>query len=276
MNNVLEDVGEKESIKHECFRFNGGEYHIKIDTSTPIEDDVTIEWYANNPEEVLSVALAVDALRNIEAGCISLVMPYVPFSRQDRVMVKGEPLSIKVFSNIINSLELEAVYTLDNHSPVTTALINNCIEINRSRLVAEFVCGSTKKDVLISPDAGAIKKTYDIAKLFDMPVVTCSKLRDVRSGEIIGLDVHSGDLHGADCYIIDDICDGGRTFIEIAAKLKTLNCGKLHLYVSHGIFSMGQYKLEDYYTTINCTMLRRLQAEVPKIKTIPLRKEDLR
>ena len=276
MNAVLEDVGNDEMVTYDSFRFSGGEFHIKLIDDCLEGEDVTIEWYATSPSHVVDVAMASDALRRAGAASVSLLMPYVPFSRQDRVMVKGEPLSVKVFAGIVNSLGFDKVYTLDNHSPVTTALIENCVEINRYRIMTELLRGSSEGCVLISPDAGASKKTYEVAKTFQLPVVACSKRRDVRNGDIVGLDIGTSDLHGADCYVIDDICDGGRTFLEIAKRLEAANCGDLHLYVSHGIFSKGQDELSAYYSTIRSTMLKPKASEVPIIKTIPLRKEDLR
>ena len=43
-------------------------------------------------------------------------------------------------------------------------------------------------------------------------------------------------------YIVDDICDGGRTFIEIAKYLKeadSIDSSRIHLMVTHGFFTKG-------------------------------------
>ncbi len=54
-----------------------------------------------------------------------------------------------------------------------------------------------------------------------------------------GTHVHATDLSGLTAVITDDICDGGATFIGIAKELRRLNCHKVVLYVTHGIFSKG-------------------------------------
>ena len=78
-----------------------------------------------------------------------------------------------------------------------------------------------------------------------MGVIHCEKIRNVKNGEILETIVHKEDLGGHDAIIVDDICVGGRTFIEIAKILKKRNCGKITLMVSHGIFSNGLEVFRD-------------------------------
>ena len=61
------------------------------------------------------------------------------------------------------------------------------------------------------------------------------------------------DLKGDDCVIVDDICDGRRTFIGIAQELKKKNAGDIYLCVTHGIFSYGFDELKKYFKKIYCT-----------------------
>jgi len=275
LDNILEDVTEFEAIKFERLRFNGGENHIKL--LSPVHRHVTIEAQLKNSDYVMELFLATDALRRAGAKEISLLCPYIPYGRQDRVMVSGEPLSIKVFTQLLNAQNYVAVYTLDNHSPVTTVLIDRCIEIDNTRLLKNVIIPAGA--VLVSPDAGAYKKTCRIGNQFGMDVIQASKIRDVMTGKITGTQVAIDTLGGLDCYICDDICDGGRTFIELAKVLRKKACGHITLYVSHGIFSCGVgtlYKsgISVLYTT-NCF---RRKAEIASwdLEIIPLRREDLK
>ena len=70
---------------------------------------------------------------------------------------------------------------------------------------------------------------------------------------LTGFKVYAEDLKGCDCLIVDDICDGGGTFIGLANELKNKNAGKLYLAVSHGIFSRGFDDLEKCFTKIFTT-----------------------
>jgi ribose-phosphate pyrophosphokinase len=184
--------------------------------------------------------VAVDALRRMGIKEISVLIPYFPAARQDRVMVAGEPLTVKVYADIINSLQLCKVIVFDPHSEVTPALLNNCEVIGNQQFIENIVSHIGEEVVLISPDGGALKKIYKVSEyLGGVEVVECSKSRDVKTGKLTGFKVYADDLGGKDCLIVDDICDGGGTFIGLAAALKKKNAGKLYLAVSHGIFSKG-------------------------------------
>lgn len=271
LNNILEDVPLADLLKFERSLFSGGEVNFKL-ISPPPPEDVTIEILLKSGDDIMALLMATDALRRGGADHISLVCPYIPYSRQDRVMVYGESLSINVMCNIINSQNYKAVYTLDNHSPVTTALIKNCREINDHRILQKVF--GERDFVLISPDAGAYKKALGIGYVFGKDVIMASKYRDVSNMHLSATTIYCDDLEGQDCFIIDDLCDGGRTFIGLAEELRTKNCGKLYLYTSHGIYSYGTEKVTDVFDEVfvtNCFY----QEHEKRMNVIKIRMEDL-
>jgi ribose-phosphate pyrophosphokinase len=155
-------------------------------------------------------------------------------------MVKGEPLSVKVYADIINALNFKKVIVFDAHSEVTLAVLNNCELITNHKFVEKVVQEIGNNVILISPDGGALKKIYKVSEfLGGIEVIECSKSRDVKTGKLTGFKVYADDLQGKDCLIVDDICDGGGTFIGLAEELRNKNAGKLYLAISHGIFSNG-------------------------------------
>ena len=101
-------------------------------------------------------------------------------------------------------------------------------------------------------DAGAEKRVWNIAKEINAhDVILASKIRNVETGKIIHTSIN-GDVKGKTCIIIDDIIDGGATFIYLAQLLKKNGANKVYLIVSHGIFSKGLDVLKDLdgiYTT---------------------------
>jgi len=263
------DDDSEDVIKYESFTFPGGEEHIKLERKVKFKLSVTIIQRIHSSSDLMKLCLAVDALRRRGTTWIELLLPYVPYARQDRVMVKGEPLSIRVFADIINSLDLEKVTIFDPHSDVTPALLNNCEVINNHHFVCKVVediidnlpstSRTTHPFYLVSPDAGSNKKMKALAYYlymegYDFKVVYCDKTRDVATGRIDGFEVYGPDLNpNLPCIIVDDICDGGGTFIGLAKVLKTKKAGDLYLAVSHGIFSKGLTALPDYFKKIYTT-----------------------
>ena len=227
-------------INFENFTFSGGEPHIKIQSDFDTNEGVTITHRLNSFNDLGLLCVTVDALRRMNVKIINVFIPYFPAARQDRVMIPGEPLSVKVYADILNAMNLNKVTVFDAHSEVTPALVNNCEVIPNHKFIAEVLKTIGNNVKLISPDGGALKKIYKVSEfLGGIDVVECSKSRDVKTGKLSGFKVYNDDLNGQDCLIVDDICDGGGTFIGLAEELKKKNAGKLFLAVSHGIFNKG-------------------------------------
>lgn len=240
-----------EVLESNSFVFSGGEVHIKLLGQA---EEVFISTRLNSSDDVMRLLLAVDALKRSGCSSISVLIPYLPYARQDRVMVAGEPLSIKMMCNLINSCGFKRVYVFDAHSEVSLALLDNCELINNHILVQK-VLKDRKDYLLVSPDAGALKKIYKLAEFlnYEKEIVLCNKVRDVSNGRIKQITVDQEDLGGKDCFIIDDICDGGATFIGVAQALKKRNAGSVSLIVSHGIMSRGDAELSAFIDHIYST-----------------------
>jgi ribose-phosphate pyrophosphokinase len=230
----------QKEINFQSFTFSGGEPHIKIQSDFDVNEAVTITHRLNSFNDLGLLCVTVDALRRMDVKIINLFIPYFPAARQDRVMIPGEPLSVKVYADILNAMNLNKVTVFDAHSEVTPALVNNCEVIPNHKFIAEVLKIISNNVKLISPDGGALKKIYKVSEFLDgIDVVECSKSRDVKTGKLSGFKVYNDDLQGINCLIVDDICDGGGTFIGLAEELKKKNAGKLYLAVSHGIFNKG-------------------------------------
>lgn len=262
-------LGAENAIQFQSFVFAGGEPHIKIADSFDVTLPIQLTHRINSFNDLGLICITVDALRRMGVKTISLFIPYFPAARQDRVMIPGEPLTVKVYADIINAMDLESVTVFDPHSEVTPALLNNCTVI-ANHVFIEKIVGQIGNDVkLISPDGGALKKIYKVSEfLGGAEVVECSKSRDVKTGKLSGFKVYADNLNGADCLIVDDICDGGGTFIGLAKELKNKNAGKLYLAISHGIFSKGFDELGKYFDQIFTTdSIKEIEAEgVTQIK----------
>lgn len=241
--------------------FSGGEVHVKLPHLYP--DGVMLHANLHNSDQIMKLLMVTDALRRAECPAIQLSIPYLPYARQDRVCNPGEALSIKVFADLINSQNYEKVFVLDAHSDVGPAVLNNCEVVSNHELVINVLRDIQKRDgilasdiVIVSPDAGSNKKIKDLMKTIGnsaIRMIKCDKTRDTMTGALTGFEVYADDLEGKTCIIVDDICDGGGTFIGLATELIKKNCGPLYLTVSHGIFSKGFDQLGEYFEKIYTT-----------------------
>ncbi|WP_330204518.1 ribose-phosphate diphosphokinase [Cyanobacterium sp. Dongsha4] len=237
------------------FVFPAGESHVRISPEM-IKPITVIEAWLYKAEDIMALLLSVDAIRRFCLGVkIHLTIPYFPYARQDRVCNQGEALSVKVMANLINSLRCDRILVLDPHSDVTPALIDNC----QVKTQTDIIFDSVLKNILIednwalvAPDAGAEKKVLTVAQRLGLRDVFCaSKIRDSKTGKITDTTFHD-DVKGRKVLIVDDICDGGRTFIELGKLLREKQAETIYLYITHGIFSKGLQVLNPYFDHIYC------------------------
>lgn len=209
-------------------------------------------------DTLMAFMLTVDAMRRIyPTANIHAVIPYFPYARQDRVCNTGEALSVKVVASMINSLELERVYVLDPHSSVTPALINNVIVMGPGKYVkqaADKIASNIEAGLwLMAPDQGAYKKVFDIAASGEYSgFLSAIKDRDPKTMAIKSVQIQ-GDVKGKHILIVDDICDGGRTFLELGRILREREAASIHLFVTHAIFSYGTSSLSELFDSVYTT-----------------------
>lgn len=253
-------------------KFPAGEMHVRIhDEGYRVINNIEIVLNYRSNDDLVALALLKDAVeRKYEFNRISLAIPYFPYARQDRVCNDGESLSVKVIANFINGLDFDEVYVYDPHSDVVGAVVNKIRIFEMTHLVHLLLTKtfSPEKVILVAPDAGATKKVQKVAQQYGYEYVTASKVRDTKTGKLSNTVVYSEHVGDKDFLILDDICEGGRTFNLLAPKLQELTFGKVYLYVTHGIFSKGYDELAKNFEKVYTANL--MGKENPLVETITL------
>lgn len=228
-----------------------------------------------NSNEMIAVVLTNDAIqRCINTMKVSLIIPYMPYGRQDRVCHPGEASSLEAITGaMLASQKFKNIIILDSHSAsvfwngpkiidamhdtgFSSEAIMNVTSYVRKNLDSEF----REKDLLlVAPDAGAKARVqYETmhGRHGARDSVVCKKTRTKTDDgkDIISLEFEGDGVKDRHCLILDDICDGGRTFAELATQLKMHGAASVHLAVTHGIFSYGNDSLlQESLDTIHTT-----------------------
>lgn len=302
---------DKLSVKYKINRFPDGQQSIDIlESEVPVstfhqlrdqKTSITIKSRLNSFQDLELIICANQALRNIGVKSVKLYIPYMLGGRSDRKFKEGGINYLKdVICPIINQQGFDEVKVMDPHSDVIEACLNNFVKITPYKLyekvMREYIesrfkdSTPTTEEIIItlnnirvvSPDAGALKKVYDIAKFIGVKndIIIASKHRDM-TGKIthteVPLSVQDADK---DLFIFDDICDGGRTFLEIAKVIRQTQSlssavhpdrhGKIFLIVTHGIFSSEEQlkELNELCDGIYCTNSYKTFDESTNIKQI--------
>lgn len=242
------------NIAFESWKFPVGEIGVKITGEIdPTElHFVKIKFQSN--DDIFVALNLVDALERVGVAKrnIKLDIPYFPYSRQDRVCHAGESFALKVAFDILATAGVR-IYTRDMHSNAHLdfpPIVHNTKQ-------HELALGLPEYDLLVGPDAGSAKKVSGVAKSMQTKFILLNKSRVGRSIEIEVPDTHHP-IKGRVC-IVDDLCDGGGTFIAAANALFAASDDRaitqLDLYVTHGFFTAGIEKLKTTFDNIYCSVL---------------------
>lgn len=201
----------------------------------------SIQWDFENEGEFMHLA----QLKYLLDGCTDhiythLKISYLPYARQDKDVSNFATFALYPFAHLLNSLFFDRITVLDPHSGKANELIRKMETIQPSFSVAN-IFNETKMDLACYPDKGAFEK---YTKIYDFPHVYGEKVRNQLTGAIESYSL-IGNVEGKNVLIIDDICDGGGTFILLAKDLYRAGANNVNLFVTHGIFSKGLTPIFD-------------------------------
>lgn len=210
-----------------------------------------ITWHFESEREIIDL-YSFKTLFNLSNTHMHLHIPYLPYGRQDKGISNETTFNLYVFAELINNLGFFKVTTVDAHS-IMFGLIENCENLSVVG-IHEQVINDFRPTYIVFPDKGAMDRYGK--ELSHLRTIYCEKTRDQLTGNITGNKVHlpSEPRHPNDpdiddnarLLIIDDICDGGATFIGVAKSIRKMQPKVgIGLFVTHGIFSKGRQHLLD-------------------------------
>jgi len=263
----------------ERFNYPTGESQVRLKRDPKPDEFILAEAF--NWSEMMDVMVAAEVLRKLNLNN-DILMPYLPFARHDRAFVRGDGEPLTVLRQIYLGLTTHNIVVIDPHSTESEPFrhIPQSNVANAALHMIHDHCGG--KYVLDGyafaiPDKGAVPKA--LTWLTDDDVsVQCLKVRDGETGALSGFDViaDQDQVKGKRIILVDDICDGGGTFIGLAAKLVEMGAESIDLVVTHGLFTKGVdelletfhriYTLENYAPRIDPA--RHLRFGFIKLETL--------
>ena len=257
--------------------FSDGEVHVQI-----LEDirgkDVFIIQSTNPPRDqhLFPVLLLADAARRGFAKSINLVIPYFGYARQDRMAEPNTPISSKVIADILYSVSINHIITVDLHSAQTQGFFDMTIEnITLEGQFAEYIEKNFKKDsfAIASPDAGGVKRARKIADLVhcdDVIIIDKNRYKKNKS-KVMNI---IGNPKDKNIIIIDDMIDTAGTICHAATALKQGGAKYVSVMATHPVFSGNAYDnlANQDIDQIVVTNTLTLKSELKKIDVIDITK----
>lgn len=246
------------------FTFPAGEAHTKREERRQLEPtEIAILQFT--PESIHNDLFQLAMWNNtVRAETRKIkrvaVIPYFPGARADR----GAPFGADVYVEFIHVMMLDQIITYDPHSEVYVNLLQQDESLTVTPVYPHEILGTrdskivmpNRFDAVIAPDKGATVRAGAVAREFEIPLYTATKTRDFETGKLtgFGLEKPLGEQVKR-AVIIDDICDGGGTFMGLAAAVKEDHPDVvLDLYVSHGVFSNNAMeRLPEHFARVFTT-----------------------
>ena len=233
-------------------KFPCGEINIKFPDI--VQKEINFVVFLFSSDDIMALFLIVDAVRRKHKFVSEIEIAYLPYGRQDKIFNDGEPLSLRVFYILLNTLECH-IKIISPHSNLYLDKLNNySIEYVIPRNILSEYNG------IIIPDLGA-SSMFKMTDLTNKEVVQIIKNRNLTTGKIKNIKAIGWFKNSSHAIIVDDICDGGATFIKIAKLFPDM---KIDLFVTHGIFSKGLDVLKPHLNHIYCYYTRLEKNEIDK------------
>lgn len=201
---------------------------------------VSIKWEFSHESEFMHLAQLKALIDKKWINC-SLHITYLPYGRQDKDVSNKTAFALQTFAHQLNALHFSEIFILDPHSQRAIDLINNSVDYYPTDNVRDII-RETNTDILCYPDAGALDKYNAI---YQEPYVYGEKVRDQITARILSYTLKGRLNPGTNVLIVDDICDGGATFVLLAKELVKAGAGDVNLFVTHGLFTKGLKPLYD-------------------------------
>jgi len=220
-------------------RFSDGEVTVEIQQNVRARDVFVVQsTCAPTNENLMELLIMVDALKRASARRITAVIPYFGYARQDRrPRSMRVPISAKVVANLLETVGVERVLTMDLHADQ----IQGFFDIPVDNIYASPVLLSDLKSkaypdlVVVSPDVGGVVRARALAKQLGSDLAIIDKRRPKANvSEVMHV---IGDIDGRNCVIMDDMIDTAGTLVKAAEVLKDRGAKKVFAYCTHPILS---------------------------------------
>ncbi len=212
------------------------EIHVMIDEVVR-DQDIFLIQPCSVPvnDNLMELCLYIDAFRRASAHSISVVVPYYPYSRQERMARGREAISARVVANILEMLGASRIIFVDIHARAIQGFFNIPVDpLSAVPLLADyFRQPQFENAAIVSPDVGRASMAGRYAELLNLPLVVMHKRRlSFTAAETTHV---VGDIAGRRPIVIDDMMASGSVLKQVDALYERGAEGKAYFAVTHGI-----------------------------------------
>ncbi len=222
----------------EVKNFSDGEICVEIQESVRGLDIYVVQSICPpSNDNLMELLIMLDALKRASASCITAVIPYYGYARQDRKVAPRTPISAKLVADLIEVAGATRVVCMDLHAGQIQGFFNIPVDnLFATPILLGYIKDNFKDDiVVVSPDAGGVERARAFAKRLSSGLAIVDKRR---SGPNVSEVLHViGDVEGKLAILLDDIVDTAGTLVNSAQALNEHGAKEIYACCTHGVFS---------------------------------------
>ena len=226
--------------KVELARFSDGELRPWIREDLRDKTVIVLESFSNPTDEhIMEMVLMGDAIRRMAPKNMIAVIPYMAYSRQDKLHRPGEPISARVIAKFLELSMFSEMICVDLHNDAIVGFFQVPVtHISAQPVLAEEIKRmNLKNPVIISPDVGGVKRARNFAYTLKLPMVVMEKRRYMDKTDTSEVFQIIGDVSGKTAIIIDDIIATGSTIVQSAKSLARAGAASVVVVATHGVLA---------------------------------------
>ena len=226
----------------ELGKFSDGEIKVEILENVRGHETYVIQsTCAPSNDNLMELMLIIDALKRSSASRITAILPYYGYARQDRrVRSARVPISAKVIADMMNTVGIDRVLTVDLHSESIQGFFDMPADnVYATKIMHDDIkskSSSDEKILVVSPDVGGVVRARALAKFLDESDLAIIDKRRATANESKVMNI-IGDVKGKSCIVPDDIIDTAGTLCNAADALKDAGAAKVKAYITHPVLS---------------------------------------
>lgn len=227
--------------KCEVGRFSDGETSVSLLESVRGSSCFIVQsTCAPVNDNLMQLLIMIDAMKRASAGCITAVVPYFGYARQDRKAKARDPISAKLVADLISTAGADRVVSMDLHASQIQGFFN--IPVDHllgapilGRYMKERVGQDEGEYVVVSPDLGSVTRSRNFAARIGCPLAIIDKRRQrANESEVMNL---IGEVRGKRVILVDDMIDTAGTLCNAAKAVMEHGAKSVTACASHGVLS---------------------------------------
>ncbi|MEM2420063.1 MAG: ribose-phosphate diphosphokinase [Candidatus Bathyarchaeia archaeon] len=217
--------------------FPDGESYVRIEGIVEGETAVIVQTTSPPQDQrLIQLALMVDAAKRNAARTVVAVVPYLAYARQDKVFLKGEPISIEAIARMLKAAGVDSLITVNIHEKNVLAKFPfPARNLSAIPLLAEhFKQRDFRNAFALAPDKGAVGIVQEAAKVLgcECECGYLEKRRDRHTG-LVSVEKREFNVKGRTAIIFDDIISTGGTIVAAATLLYELGAAEVYAACVH-------------------------------------------